>query len=450
MLQVRGRKSIKIKKFKPERQINMISFKQLKEKLEKGILDEEFSVVYKKDAIPSQYKRYLDVMEAFSELFDKNGEREVALFSAPGRSEIGGNHTDHNHGLVLAAGISLDAIAVASKNDEGIIRIKSAGYPMDTVSCDELGVKECEMGKSQSIIRGITARFKALGYNVGGFDATTASQVLSGSGLSSSAAFEVLVCTILSHLYNDGKVDPIEVAKISQYSENVYFGKPCGLLDQMACSVGGFVSIDFEDTSKPVVNKIDFDFASSGHSLCIVDTKGSHSDLTDDYAAVRREMEMVAEYFGKKVLREVDKTDVLKNAGAIAKAVSERAVIRALHYYGENEKVVLQADALVRNDFDAFKKLIIESGFSSYMYNQNVYTQKAGAAQPLSLALCISEQMLKGKGAWRVHGGGFAGTIQAFVPDGLVEEYTAAMKAIFGDDAAYVLSVRPFGGVRIA
>lgn len=428
----------------------MIKFNEMKANLMNGLLDEEFSVVYKSGAIPAQYSRYLEVMEAFSELFDKNGEREVALFSAPGRSEIGGNHTDHNHGLVLAAGISLDAIAVASKNDEGIIRIKSAGYPMDTVNCNELEVKECEMGKSQSIIRGITARFKELGYKVGGFDATTASQVLSGSGLSSSAAFEVLVCTILSHLYNDGKVDPVEVAKISQYSENVYFGKPCGLLDQMACSVGGFVSIDFEDTSKPIVNKIDFDFASSGHSLCIIDTKGSHSDLTDDYAAVRREMEMVAEYFGKKVLREVDKAEVIANAGAIAKAVSPRAVIRALHYYGENEKVVLQADALSKNDFEAFKKLIIESGFSSYMYNQNVYTQKAGADQPLSLALCISEQMLKGKGAWRVHGGGFAGTIQAFVPDGMVEEYTSAMKSIFGDDAAYVLSVRPFGGVRIA
>ncbi len=428
----------------------MINFKQMKEKLTQGLLDKEFSTVYKSEAIPCQYGRYLEVMDAFKELFDKDENREVALFSAPGRSEIGGNHTDHNHGLVLAAGISLDAIAVASKNDEGIIRIKSAGYPMDTVDCKELDVKENEMGKSQSIIRGITARFKELGYNVGGFDATTASQVLSGSGLSSSAAFEVLVCTMLSHLYNDGKVDPVEVAKISQYSENVYFGKPCGLLDQMACSVGGFVSIDFEDTSKPVVKKIDFDFASSGHSLCIIDTKGSHSDLTDDYAAVRREMEMVAEYFGKKVLREVDKSDVLKNAGAVAEKISERAVIRALHYYGENEKVILQADALAKNDFEKFKELIIDSGHSSYMYNQNVYTQKAGAEQPLSLALCISEQMLKGKGAWRVHGGGFAGTIQAFVPNGLVEEYTEAMKAIFGDDAAYVLSVRPFGGVRIA
>ena len=441
---------LKVRPESKERLIKMIKFADMKEKLEKGLLDEEFSLVYKKEAIAAQYARYLDVLSSFGELFDKDGEREVVLFSAPGRSEIGGNHTDHNHGLVLAAGISLDAIAVASKNDAGIVRIKSAGYPMDIVDCNELDVVEKEMGKSQSIVRGIVARFRQLGYNIGGFDATTASQVLSGSGLSSSAAFEVLVCTMLNYLYNDGKIDPIEIAKISQYSENVYFGKPCGLLDQMACSVGSFVSIDFEDTAKPIVKKIDFDFEKSGHSLVIVDTKGSHSDLTDDYAAVRREMEMVAEYFGKKVLREVDKKDVLANAGDIAKKVSPRAVIRAMHYYGENEKVVLQSEALSKNDFEQFKKLIIESGFSSYMYNQNVYTQKAGADQPLSLALCISEQLLKGKGAWRVHGGGFAGTIQAFVPDDMVDTYTKAMKAVFGDDACYVLSIRPYGGVMLA
>lgn len=390
------------------------------------------------------------MLDSFSKRFSKDADREVSLFSAPGRTEICGNHTDHNHGLVLAASISLDAIAVASKNNDNIIRIKSAGYPQDEVNCGDLEAKENEKGRSQGIIRGIAARFKELGYNVGGFDATTASQVLSGSGLSSSAAFEVLVCTMLNYLYNDGKVDPVEIAKISQWSENVYFGKPCGLLDQMACSVGGFVSIDFEDTNKPVINKIDFDFASSGHSLCIVDTKGSHSDLTDDYAAVRSEMEDVASFFGKKVLRECSKSDVLANAGAIKDKFNERAVIRALHYYGENERVVKQADALSKGDFETFKSLIIESGRSSYMYNQNVYTCKKPTNQPLSLALAVSEDILSGKGAWRVHGGGFAGTIQAFVPDGLVEEYTSALKSIFGDDSCYVLSVRPFGGISLA
>lgn len=428
----------------------MINSKEMEKLLKEQSLDENFAVVYEKDAYATQYARFLEVLAAFRELFDKDGDREVSLFSAPGRSEIGGNHTDHNHGLVLAAGISLDAIAVAAKNDEGIIRIKSSGYPMDEVNCAELDVKDAEMGKSQSIIRGIASRFVQLGYKIGGFDATTASQVLSGSGLSSSAAFEVLVCTMFNHLYNDGKIDPVEIAKISQYSENVYFGKPCGLLDQMACSVGGFVSIDFEDTDKPIINKIDFDFASSGHSLCIVDTKGSHSDLTDEYAAVRLEMESVAQYFGKKVLRECEKKDVIANAGAIAEKLSERAVIRALHFYGENEKVVLQAEALGRNDFEAFKELIIASGRSSYMYNQNVYTCKAPTNQPLSLALAVSEQILSGKGAWRVHGGGFAGTIQAFVPNGMIGEYTDAMKSIFGDDSCYVLSIRPFGGVALA
>ena len=425
----------------------MATLNKIKEIIAQRGLDAEFSAVYKQEDYEKNYARYLKVAEDFESIFD-DGEREVSLFSAPGRSEIGGNHTDHNHGLVLAAGISLDAIAVASKNDEGIVRVKSAGYPMDTVDCNELEPNEKEYGKSQAIVKGIVARFKELGYNVGGFDATTSSQVLSGSGLSSSAAFEVLVGTILNHLYNDGKVPMPEIAKIAQYSENVYFGKPCGLLDQMACAVGGFVSIDFEDTSKPVINAIDFDFAKSGHSLVIVDTKGSHSNLTDDYAAVRGEMESVAEFFGKKVLREVDKEDVVKYAADVSKNLGERAVLRALHFFGENEKVIAQTDALLKNDFEAFKKLIIASGRSSYMYNQNVYTCKNPTNQPLSLALCVSEQLLEGKGAWRVHGGGFAGTIQAFVPDELVGTYTDEMKNIFGDDSCYVLSIRK-GGTKI-
>ena len=427
----------------------MATLTTMKKLLEEKALDKEFSAVYKEDTFEGHYERYLKVAADFEALYENSTDREVALFSAPGRSEIGGNHTDHNHGLVLAAGISLDAIAVASKNDEGIVRVKSAGYPMDVVDCNELEPNEKEYGKSQAIVKGIIARFKELGYNVGGFDATTSSQVLSGSGLSSSAAFEVLVGTILNHLYNDGKVPMPEIAKIAQYSENVYFGKPCGLLDQMACAVGGFVSIDFEDTSKPVINAIDFDFAKSGHSLVIVDTKGSHSNLTDDYAAVRSEMESVAEFFGKKVLRETEKKDVIANAAALSKKLGERAVLRALHFFGENEKVIAQTDALLKNDFEAFKTLIIASGRSSYMYNQNVYTCKNPSNQPLSLALCVSEQLLSGKGAWRVHGGGFAGTIQAFVPDALVEEYTDAMKSIFGDDSCYVLSIRK-GGTRIA
>ncbi|MCM1365318.1 MAG: galactokinase [Faecalibacterium sp.] len=427
----------------------MANYTEMKKLLAEKKLDDAFSVVYTKEQYDEQYERYLKVLADFAEYFDSEMKREVSLLSAPGRSEVGGNHTDHNHGKVLAAGISLDVIAVASKNDENIVRIKSAGYPMDVVSADDLEVNEAEFGKSRALVRGTMARFKQLGYNIGGFDAATASKVLSGSGLSSSAAFEVLVGTMLNHLYNDGKIDPVEIAQIAQYAENVYFGKPCGLLDQMACSVGGFVTIDFADPSKPIIQKVDFDFASSGHSLCIVDTKGDHSDLTDDYAAIRGEMEAVAEFFGKKVLREIDKKTVLENAAVISAKLGERAVIRALHYFGENERVVKLVSALEKGDFEQFKSIITESGFSSYMYNQNVFTNKYPTQQPLSLALAVSEEILKGKGAWRVHGGGFAGTIQAFVPNDLLDEYKNAMNALFGDDACYVLSIRPFGGVMV-
>ena len=421
----------------------------MKTLLEEKKLGDGFSQVYLPDRYDEQYQRFLDVLSDFGEYFDKNEEREVSLFSAPGRSEVCGNHTDHNHGRVLAAGISLDAIAVASKNDTGVVSIKSKGYPMDVISCDELEVDESNYGRSSELIRGILSRFKQLGYNIGGFDATTASKVLSGSGLSSSAAFEVLVCTILNHLYNDGKIDPVEIAQISQYAENVYFGKPCGLLDQMACSVGGFVTIDFNDPSKPIIKKVDFDFASCGHSLCIVDTKGDHSDLTDEYAAVRAEMEAVATFFGKKVLRELDKQTVIENAADIRAAVSDRAVLRAIHFFNDDERVAKEVEALENGDFEQFKKLTIESGRSSYMYNQNVYACSAPLSQPLSLALAVSEELLKGKGAWRVHGGGFAGTIQAFVPNEMLDEYKNTMNSIFGDDACYVLSIRPMGGAKL-
>ena len=254
---------------------------------------------------------------------------------------------------------------------------------------------------------------------------------------------------MINELYNGGAVSPVEIAKIAQYAENVYFNKPCGLLDQMACSVGGFVSIDFADPENPVINKVDFDFSSCGYSLVIVDTLGSHSGLTDDYAAIRSEMESVAGFFGKKVLREITKEDVLANAAEIAKAPSERAVLRALHFFGENDRVDAEVAALQSADIERFLSLVIESGRSSYMYNQNVFTSKFPTRQPLSLALCVSEELLAGKGAWRVHGGGFAGTIQAFVPDSLLATYIETMQALFSEDACYVLQIRPFGGVKI-
>lgn len=422
---------------------------EAKELITSGALVDSFRKVYVTDEFSAQqYERYAQTVSDFISIYGESN-REISLFSAPGRSEVCGNHTDHNHGCVLAAGISLDAIAVASKNDTNTVNIKSAGYRMDSVSCDDLDVNEADTGRSRSLVRGVMARFKELGYNIGGFDAATKSSVISGSGLSSSAAFEVLVGTMLNYLFNDGKISPVEIAQIAQYAENVHFGKPCGLLDQMACSVGGFVQIDFKDPAKPVINKVDFDFAKFGYSLVIVDTKGSHSDLTDEYAAIRYEMEQAAGVFGKSVLRDVDRDEFMKNISLVREKVSDRAVLRAIHFFNDSDRVQMEIEALKNNDIEEFKRLVIESGNSSYKYNQNVFSSKNPTSQPVSLALLLSEEVLKGKGAWRVHGGGFAGTIQAFVPADTLTCYTDTMKSVFGDDCCHVLSIRPVGGAQI-
>ena len=426
----------------------MTKIEILKNNIMNGDYDARFKRVYVTDeAVKLQHERYVSLAEDFAALFGE--ERDARLFSAPGRTEVGGNHTDHNHGRVLAASINLDAIAVAAKNDENIVRVKSRGYNMDVCDITDLEIKEDEKGHSPALVRGMCAGFKKYGYEIGGFDACTMSSVLSGSGLSSSAAYEVLVGTMLNYLYNDGKVDAITIAKIAQYAENVYFDKPCGLMDQMACSVGGFVTIDFNNPAEPIVNEVKFDFASSGHSLCIVDTKGSHSDLTDDYAAIRSEMESVAGVFGKNVLREVDEEEFKKNIPAIREKVGDRAVLRAMHFFADNARVLKEVDALKKGNFDEFKSYILESGDSSYKYNQNVYSNKKPLEQPVSLALALSESILKGKGAWRVHGGGFAGTIQAFVPNEILEDYKNAMESIFGEGSCYVLIIRPVGGVEV-
>ncbi len=410
----------------------MSKIEMLKNNIMNGDFDARFKRVYVTDeAVKVQHERYVSLAEDFAALF--GADRDARLFSAPGRTEVGGNHTDHNHGRVLAASINLDAIAVASKNDENIVRVKSRGYNMDVCDITDLEIKENEKGHSPALVRGMCAGFKKFGYEIGGFDACTMSSVLSGSGLSSSAAYEVLVGTMLNYLYNDGKVDAITIAKIAQYAENVYFDKPCGLMDQMACSVGGFVTIDFNNPAEPIVNEVKFDFASSGHSLCIVDTKGSHSDLTDDYAAIRSEMEAVAGVFGKNVLREVDEEEFKKNIPAVREKVGDRAVLRAMHFFADNARVLKEVDALKKGNFDEFKSYILESGDSSYKYNQNVFSTKKPLEQPVSLALALSESILKGKGAWRVHGGGFAGTIQAFVPNEILEDYKNAMESIFGE-----------------
>lgn len=428
----------------------MSAIEQLKQNLMAGEFDNAMKNVYVyENVLPEQRARYAKVIDDFVAQYGDDG-RSVGLYTAPGRTEICGNHTDHNHGKVLAASVNLDAVAAVAPSADHVVRVKSAGFDIDIVDISDLNVHEDEKGHSAALIRGICARFVQLGYKIGGFDAATASRVLSGSGLSSSAAFEVLICTILNHLYNDGKIDSVEIAKISQYAENVYFFKPCGLLDQMACSVGGFVEIDFADPEKPVIEKINFDFAACNHALCIVDTGGSHSNLTEDYAAVRSEMEAVAGEFGRKVLREVPEEQFIAAIPSLREKLGERAVLRALHFYGENARVDSDAAALKAGDFEQFKRNVIESGYSSYMYNQNVYTTKMPSEQPVSLGLAVSEKLLKGKGAWRVHGGGFAGTIQAFVPMELLDTYTEEMKKIFGEKACYVLNIRPVGGARIA
>ena len=399
------------------------------------------------DEATCQQERFLSLAETFEK--DFNCDADVRFFSAPGRTEVGGNHTDHNNGKVLAAAINLDAIAAVEARDDGIICVNSQGYSPITVDTSNLNVVDEEAGKSSALIRGVCARFNELGYKYGGFNASVTSCVLSGSGLSSSAAYEVLIGTILNYLYNDGKISAVEIAQISQYAENVYFKKPCGLMDQTACSVGGFVKIDFEDTSAPVIRKVDFDIAKHGYNLCIVDTGGNHADLTGDYAAIRLEMNSVAEYFGKSVLRQVDEKDVFENIGDIRKKTGDRAIERAIHFYNENKRVERLSNALSEGDFNEFKNTIIESGKSSYMYNQNCFTLSAPNEQPVALALCVSEELLKGKGAYRVHGGGFAGTIQAFVPVEETENYVSSMRKIFGENSCYILKVRSHGGCEI-
>ena len=413
-----------------------------------GTYDENLKAVYVTDeAVQSQKPRYVETLNDFGELFGY--DREVNIMSAPGRTEVCGNHTDHNNGKVLAASINLDAIAVVSKNDDNIIRVKSKGHKMNVVDLNDLVPNEANFGSSTTLVQGVAATIKNLGYTVAGFDACTTSDVMGGSGLSSSAAFEVLLGSVLSYMFNDGKISPVDIAKVAQYSENVFFGKPCGLLDQMASSVGTFVTIDFKSTKDPVIKKIDFDFSKSGHSLCIVDTHGNHSDLTDDYAAVRTEMESVAQALGKNVLREVSYEEFFAALPELTGRVNDRAILRAIHFFNENKRVEKAVKCLESNDFEGFKQVIIESGRSSFMLNQNVYTPKNPTEQKLSLALAISKELLDGRGAWRVHGGGFAGTIQAFVPNDMLDTYKKTIEGVFGEGSCHVLIIRPVGGTQV-
>ena len=368
-------------------------------------------------------------------------------FSAPGRTEIGGNHTDHQRGKVLAAAVNLDTLAAVRENGTDTVRILSEGYPLCEVNLNQLEPVESEINSTPALVRGVAARFSQLGCTVKGFDAYCTSTVLPGSGLSSSAAYEVLIGTIINHMFFDGRVSQPEVAQIGQYAENVFFGKPCGLMDQMASAVGNLVTIDFADKANPVIKPVKVDFASFGHALCIIDSRASHADLTDEYAAIPYELKEICAHFGKEVTTQIPEEEFYAAIPALREKCGDRAVLRAVHEYQENKRVPLQVAALENGDFATFLKLIKESGFSSWMYLQNVIPAGYKRNQDVALSLALCEHYLQGKGAYRVHGGGFAGTVQAFVPFEILESFRAGIDAVLGEGACHVLSIRPEGGV---
>ena len=421
----------------------------LKSALLGGEYDARLAYIYGEAAVARQKDRYAAAIDDFVALY--GADREGALYSVAGRSELSGNHTDHNHGRVIAASIDLDIIAIASPNGEDIIRVKSEGFHEDVIDINVFtSPRENPEGHSDELIAGMVAGFRENGYAVGGFDAYTTSAVLKGSGISSSAAFEDMIGNILNHIYNEGAIDNVEIAKIAQYAENVFFGKPCGLMDQVACAVGGIVAIDFADPTAPIIEKLDVDISSAGYNLCITNTGGNHADLTDDYASVPTEMKRIAAYFGKPVLRDLEEESFVASIPLLRRKYSDRAILRALHFFSENRRVAEQTKALQNGDLDAFFANVIASGRSSYCYLQNVYTTKNVEEQGLSLALCLSERQLTGKkAAWRVHGGGFAGTVQAFVPSGEVASYREAMDAVFGKGSCMVLRIRPVGAIKL-
>ena len=406
----------------------MSTAKELKKEIERGVWDASLGKLYGRRAgvLERQRARYADALDCFAALYGE--EREAAIYSAPGRTEIGGNHTDHNHGVVMAGAVDLDVIAVVSKNTDDVVRVKSKGFDgRDEVKLEQLSPVLAEQGRSAALIRGVAAGIAKQGGVLGGFDAYTTSDVLRGSGLSSSAAFEVVIGTVFNGEYNQGRFSAVDIAKISQYAENEYFGKPSGLMDQTACSVGSVITIDFRDPASPVVEKVDFDLAKHDYCLCITDTKGSHASLTDEYAAVRQEMEAVAAYFDKSVLREVDESA----------------------FYADSRRAGALCSAIREDRFEDFLELIVAGGHSSFEYNQNAYSAKNPREQGVSLGLALSQHILEGYGAWRLQGGGFAGTIQAFVPVHLLEAYRAAMDSVFGEGSCYVLNVRNYGALCV-
>lgn len=398
--------------------------------------------------LTSQKIRYLHLADLFHMQFPSN--ETIRMFSTSGRTEIAGNHTDHQRGHVLCASVNLDIIAAVSPNDDNVIRLMSEGYDkIDIVDLSVLTPVESESCHSASLIRGIASQLSDRGHKIGGFDAYTSSRVPKGSGLSSSAAFEIMTATILSYLYNEGRITPVTMALVSQFAENNFFGKPSGLMDQCGCSVGGLMTIDFRNPDMPLIDTISTDFETFGYSLIISNIGGSHADLNDDYASITSDMKKVAGYFGKTVLRDVNKLEFMESLHLLREEVSDKAILRAMHYFADDEKVILQADALKNNKIDTFLKLVNESGISSWTCLQNIYSLKFPEEQPIALGLALSNHILQGRGACRVHGGGFAGTIQAFVPHDLVSEYIRSMETVFGTDTSWRLRIRNLPATEI-
>ena len=392
------------------------------------------------------------IIKAIDVFCDKFGDgRDLYVFSVPGRSEISGNHTDHNNGCVLAGAIDRDIIAIVAKNEDGVIRFNSEGYPEDKIALvDTISSVNFEKYTSSALIAGMVNAFREHGLKIGGFDAYSNTEVLKGSGISSSAAYEVMIGNILNYLFNDGRVDNKEIAKYAQYAENEYFGKPCGLMDQMACAVGGFVYIDFENPASPIVEPIELSLGERGYALCIVNTGGNHADLNDDYASVPAEMKAVAKYMGKTVLRGVKEEELIGAIPKLRERLGDRAVLRAIHFIRENERVNRARESLKTGDVEGFFDVVTESGSSSFKYLQNVYTTINVKEQGLSLALALADGFLKGKkGAYRVHGGGFAGTIQVFLEKSELKAFIELMDGVFGRGSAMPLNIRSIGATRL-
>lgn len=425
----------------------MKNINELRAEMESGVYDSRLKDIYVDEKmVPYNRERYVKAIDRFKELYR---EEEVELYSAPGRSEVCGNHTDHQNGHVLATSINLDAIAIVTRTDDMTIHLVSDDMPEEIIDISNVERKADEEGTTTALIKGVAAGIEDYGYEIGGFKAYVTSDVLMGAGMSSSAAFESLIGTILSGLYNHMKVSSIDIAKIGQYAENVFFGKPCGLMDQMACAVGGLIYIDFLDKANPVIKQVPCDFEANQYSLCIVDTKGSHADLTDDYAAIPDEMRQVARFFGKELLTEITPDEFFSNIALLRGNISDRAVLRAMHFYTEQIRVEEGVAALTANEFEHFLDVIKRSGDSSCKLLQNIYSTKDVHTQNVMVALGASEYFLGDAGVCRVHGGGFAGTIQAFVKNAAVDEYKKNIERIFGDGACHVLKVRPYGGIKV-